>query len=113
MTKEEMLKEVTFPILGDSIYKFFSFRYEDKLSHPSKDAWILCTVEVKGITQVGIYKWQLENYPKNITSYCYINIYANTGLVRYVEYPHLQDEKVIVIIDEKQKDLIIKPREKK
>lgn len=110
MTKEEMLKEVRFPILGDSIFNFLPFRDEDGWSHPSKDAWILCIVEVKGITQFGIYKWQLKNYPKNIKSYCYINIYANTGSVRYVEYPHLQDEKVILICDEKQKDLIIKPR---
>jgi len=109
MTKEEMLKEVRFPILGDRIHNFLLFHDNDILSHPSEGAWILCIIEVKGTTQIGIYKWQEEGYPKNITSYCYINIYANSGPVRYVEYPHLQDEKVIIICDEKQKDFFIKP----
>lgn len=106
MTKEQMKSEVKFPIYGDKFYSFLQMGH-DPITHPSEDAWILCIAETKGGNMMGIYKWQKENNPKNIFGYTYINIHANHGSVRYVEYPHLQDERVILICDEKQKDLII------
>lgn len=112
MTKKEMQSEINFPIYGEHIYNFVSLHKDDPLSHPCEDSWILCLVDTKGTPMVGIYKWQKENNPKNITGYTYINIHSNNGSVRYVEYPHWQDDKVILICNEKDKDLIIHPREK-
>ena len=108
MTKEEMKSEINFPIYGERIYTFMSIG-EAPESQPCEDAWILCIAETKGVRMIGLYKWQKEDNPKNIFAYTYINIHSNNGSMRYVEYPHLQDENIILICDEKQKDLVIKP----
>lgn len=106
MTKEEMKSEIKFPIYGQHIYNFLSMG-KDPESQPYEYSWILCLVETKGHSMMGIYKWGKEDNPKNISAYTYINVYSDNGTCKYVEYTHLQDEKVILICDEKDKDLII------
>lgn len=101
-----MLKEIKFPILTPKAIVYQGM-YQVV---PVPDAWILCFVTLKNnITFAGIYKWQKENNPDNITTWTYLNIEATTGLCRLIEYPHLKDDKVILICEEQNKDFIIHP----
>lgn len=105
MTKEEMLKEIKFPILIPEVNTYIGMHKEI----PVPDAWILCFVDHKiagGFP--AIYKWQKENNPDNIAGWTYIDLEkAVTGPCRWIEYPHLKDDNVILICEEKNKDFII------
>lgn len=106
MTKEEMLKEIKFPILTPRVNNFQGIHE----AIPVPDAWILCFVDLKNHSAFpSIYKWQKENNPDNIRIWTYLNIESSTGLCRWIEYPHLKDDKVILICEEKDKDFIIEP----
>lgn len=105
-----MLKEIEFPILfSEEYFSMQSMHYDALVEFPVVDAWIICLVEVKsGIRFFGVYKWQKENNPTNILAWSYIKTNGTSGLVRYVEYPHIKDDNVILICEEKNKDFIIK-----
>ena len=120
MTKKEMLKEIKFPVLVPQSIEYTAMDYDMgrgvvkpldyQLNIPINDAWIICIVELKGVPSFqALYKWQKKNNPENIIAWAYIKLDAPTGVVRLVEYPHLKDDKVILICDEKNKDLIIHP----
>lgn len=115
MTKEEMLKEIKFPILAPPALTFISMldksidinKQPSFADIPVADAWIGCFFKTEKDSWFGVYKWQKENNPKEIYAWCYIDIEATHGIKRYVEYKHIQHEKIIVLCDEKEKDFII------
>lgn len=109
MTKDEMRAELRFPLYGPRIFEMTGL---EEISHNKivVNAWIMCVVRLtNGTSFWGIYKWQKEKNPSNICSYCYINIDSISGPVRYVEYEHITDDNVILLVDELQKDLLITP----
>lgn len=108
MKKSEMFKDVKFPMLGDQNMNFVPLIQEKKETHPSVGTWIVCVIKVKERKMLGLYQWQKENNPKNIEAYTYVNISANSGPVRYVPYPHLQDENLMIICHESQAHIIVK-----
>lgn len=107
MTKEEMRKELKFPILATTAFNMVGMS-DDPQNHPSENSWIIvyCSLP-KDRTFFGIYKWQKENNPTNIHGWCYINVEASTGTAKYVEYEHLSHDRIILLVDEKQSHLII------
>lgn len=135
MTKEEMLQEIRFPIYAPRSIQFTLLDYlppqsptpvgaankkkdtksenaipEINYNMPSVGAWIICTIPIKGTLMTGLYKWQEKDNPEDIQHWSYLNIEATTGLSRMVEYKHSSHPKVILICDEKQKDLKIEPK---
>lgn len=112
MTKKQMLKEVKFPVLGPEIFNMQTM-YNGRLGGdnlPSVGSWIFCFANLEcGTTFPGIYKWQERDNPKNILGWCYMDIRATTGNIRYVEYKHLADDKIILVCDDRKADLVIKP----
>jgi len=106
MTKKEMLKEIKFPVLTPHANTYQGIHDGE----PVPNSWIMCFVDLDKVGAFpALYKWQKENNPKNIIQWTYVNIEATTGLRRNIPYPHLKDDKVILICDEKDVNLIIKP----
>ena len=109
MTKEEMLKEIKFPVIGNTINNFVGLIQGNESTYPAEDSWIMCFVDIEGMTNsLGLYKWQKENNPQNIHGYCYIDINAISGTALYIYDEEFQDEKVIIIRDKKYKDYKLK-----
>lgn len=110
MTKQKMRKEIKFPVYGPAIFNMLGMG-ETEREQPSINAWIIGIATVKGSPSLGLYKWQKKDNPTNIHGWCYIDIKATTGIIRYVERKDLIDNKIITIIDEKQKHLRVTPSE--
>lgn len=111
MTKAQMRKEAKLPFLGPLIFNMQTMYHEPHQPNnfPAVGSWIFCVLGFKkGSNCCGIYKWQEKGNPKNIMMWCHIRLDATSGEIRYVEYLHRKDPKVILVVDERKADFIIK-----